>query len=143
MNTNTMDKYVEEMELCLYQRCASAFYDIPSYKIMRKDPYQINNKDLCTYRNSHLGFDFLICKKTNVTNVRKTQDSHIEREAEMNNIIFAKGTSFQSPVMRVSETRLKYAELNFKKRCRSDFGISIKTLDQARLNGTSSLCAVR
>lgn len=81
MNTNTMDKYVEEMELCLCQRCASAFYDIPSYKIMRKDPYQIN-KDLCTYCNSRLGFDFLICKRTNVQMSAKHKIRTLERRTE-------------------------------------------------------------
>lgn len=46
-----MDSNCKEMEICLCSKCASAFYDIPSYKIMRKDPYQVN-KDLCTYCNS-------------------------------------------------------------------------------------------
>ena len=81
MNTNTMKNNVEEMELCLCSRCASAFYDIPSYKIMRKDPYQ-GNKDLCTYCNSRLGFDFLICKRTNVQMPAKRKIRTLEKEAE-------------------------------------------------------------
>ena len=81
MNTNTMKNNVEEMELCLCSRCASAFYDIPSYKIIRKDPYQIH-KDLCTYCNSRLGFDFLICKRTNVQMPAKRKIRTLEKEAE-------------------------------------------------------------
>lgn len=81
MNTNTMKNNVEEMELCLCSRCASAFYDIPSYKIMRKDPFQIN-KDLCSYCNSRLGFDFLICKRTNVQMPAKRKIRTLEKEAE-------------------------------------------------------------
>lgn len=76
-----MGKNVEEMELCLCPTCASAFYDIPSYKIKRKDPYQVN-KELCTYCNSRLGFDFLICKRTNVQMPAKHKIRTLEKEAE-------------------------------------------------------------
>ena len=48
---------------------------------MRKDPYQIN-KDLCTYCNSRLGFDFLICKRTNVQMSAKHKIRTLERRAE-------------------------------------------------------------
>ena len=72
-----MDSNCKEIEICLCPKCASAFYDIPSYKIMKKDPYQVN-KDLCTYCNSRFGYDFLISKRANVQKPRK----HVIRTLE-------------------------------------------------------------
>ena len=78
-----MDNSYKEMEICLCSKCARAFYDIPSYKIMRKDPYQAN-KDLCTYCNSRFGYDFLISKRANVQkpgkHVIRTLESGVENE---------------------------------------------------------------
>lgn len=76
-----MDSNCKEIEICLCPICASAFYDIPSYKIMRKDPYQVN-KDLCTYCNSRFGYDFLISKRANVQKPRKHVIRTLESGAE-------------------------------------------------------------
>ena len=76
-----MDSNCKEIEICLCPKCASAFYDIPSYKIVRKDPYQVN-KDLCTYCNSRFGYDFLISKRANVQKPRKHVIRTLESGAE-------------------------------------------------------------
>ena len=75
------DKNRERMELCLCQKCASAFYAIPTNKVIRKDPYQ-TDRDLCTFCNSRLGYDFLIFKKRNVQKPVKHRIRTLEREAE-------------------------------------------------------------
>lgn len=72
-----LEKTNKDMEICLCPSCASTFYDIPSYKIIRKDPYQVD-KELCTYCNSRLGYDFLISKRANVQIPRK----HVIRTLE-------------------------------------------------------------
>ena len=73
----SVDYCQREMELCLCPSCASAFFGIPSYKIVRKDPYQVE-RDLCTYCSSRLGYDYLISKRANVRKPRK----HIIRTLE-------------------------------------------------------------
>lgn len=76
-----MDSNCKEIEICLCPKCARAFYDISSYKIMRKNPYQVN-KDLCTYCNSRFGYDFLISKRANVQKPRKHVIRTLESGAE-------------------------------------------------------------
>lgn len=56
-----------EIELCLCPVCASNFYNIPSYRIRRKNPYQ-SERDVCTYCSCRLGFDYLVLKKSSVRN---------------------------------------------------------------------------
>ena len=76
-----MDSNHKEMEICLCPSCASAFYDIPSYKIIRKDPYQVE-RDLCTYCSRRLGYDYLISKRANVQKPRKHVIRTLESGAE-------------------------------------------------------------
>ena len=76
-----MDSDCKEMEICLCSACASAFYDIPTYRIKRKYPYQ-TEKDLCTYCNSRFGYDFLISKRANVQKPRKHVIRTLESGAE-------------------------------------------------------------
>ena len=76
-----MEKTNKEMELCLCPACASAFYDIPSYRIIRKDPYQVE-KETCTYCGSRQGYDFLISKRSNVQKSVRRRIRTLESEAE-------------------------------------------------------------
>lgn len=76
-----MENNHKEMEICLCPSCASSFYDIPSYKIRRKDPYQVD-KELCTYCSIRLGYDFLISKRANVQKPKKHVIRTLESEAE-------------------------------------------------------------
>lgn len=76
-----MDSNSKEMEICLCPSCASAFYNIPSYKIIRKDPYQVE-RDLCTYCSRRLGYDYLISKRANVQKPRKHVIRTLESGAE-------------------------------------------------------------
>lgn len=77
----TTDNLQEGMELCLCPSCASTFYDIPSYRIVRKNPYQIE-KDVCTYCGFRLGYDFLISKRANVQKPMRRRIRTLESEAE-------------------------------------------------------------
>ncbi len=70
-----------QMELCLCATCANSFYSIPTYRIVRKDPYQVD-KEPCTYCGIRLGYDFLISKKSNVQKSGKQQIRTLERRAE-------------------------------------------------------------
>lgn len=76
-----MDNNYKEMEICLCSICASAFYDMPAYKIIRKDPYQVE-RDLCTYCSSRLGYDFLISKRANMQSPGKHKIRTLESVAE-------------------------------------------------------------
>ena len=69
----------EEMELCLCTVCASAFYSIPSYRIVRKD-FDQKVKDVCTYCNCRLGYDFLISKRPNVRKGARPEIRTLESE---------------------------------------------------------------
>ena len=69
------------IELCLCPSCASAFYNIPSYKIIRKNYHQ-NNKDTCTYCNCRLGYDYIIFEKSNMRNSGNCNNRTLERGAE-------------------------------------------------------------
>ena len=60
-------KTMQEMELCLCTSCAGTFYDMPEYRIVRKDPYQVE-KEPCTYCSCRLGYDFIITRKSSVRN---------------------------------------------------------------------------
>lgn len=76
-----MIKTAKEMELCLCRACASAFYNIPSYRIVRKDPYQ-TEKEVCTYCGIRLGYDFLVSTKANVQKGVRHRIRTLESEAE-------------------------------------------------------------
>lgn len=75
------DKNNEEMELCLCPTCASTFYATSSFRIYRKDLYQVN-REICTFCNVRLGYDFLISQKSSVQNLGKQQICTLELEAE-------------------------------------------------------------
>lgn len=71
-----------EMELCLCATCAGSFYDIPIYKIRRRDLNQIT-KEPCTYCSSRLGYDFIITRKRQDTRMDKNvRNRIIERISE-------------------------------------------------------------
>ena len=70
-----------QMELSLCAACANGFYSIPTYRIMRKDPYQVD-KEPCTYCGIRLGYDFLISQKSNVQKREKRRIRTLERRAE-------------------------------------------------------------
>ena len=71
-------KTMQEMELCLCTSCASTFYDMPEYRIVRKDPYQVE-KEPCTYCSCRLGYDFIITRKSNVRNDKLVRIRIVER----------------------------------------------------------------
>ena len=69
------------MELCLCSKCANAFYNIPSYRVLRKDPYQ-TERELCTYCSSNYGYDYLILERSNVQKPIKHRIRTLERRIE-------------------------------------------------------------
>lgn len=74
-----IEKRSNGLELCLCSTCASAFYAIPTNKVVRKDPYQAC-RDICTYCNSRLGYDFLIFKRAKVQKPNKHQIRTLVKE---------------------------------------------------------------
>lgn len=68
------------LEICLCPTCVSAFYAIPTNKVIRKDPYQAS-RDICTYCNSRWGYDFLIFKKSNVQKPNKHRIRTLVKES--------------------------------------------------------------
>ena len=76
-----MPETKKAIEMCLCPTCASTFYNIPSYRIYRKNPYQCQ-KDVCTYCSSRLGYDFLISEMSNVRKPRCVANRTLESGAE-------------------------------------------------------------
>jgi hypothetical protein len=70
----------ETLELCLCAPCASAFYNMPSKRIVRKDLYQVE-KEPCTYCTRRMGYDFLIFEKSNVQKRKFGRIRTLESEA--------------------------------------------------------------
>ena len=61
------------MELCLCASCARAFYNISTYRIVRKD-YRQREKEMCTFCNYRMGYDYYIFQKQNMPESRNVQN---------------------------------------------------------------------
>jgi hypothetical protein len=70
----------DALELCLCAPCASVFYNIPSYHIVRKDLYQVE-KEPCTYCSRRMGYDFLIFQKSSMQKRENRRVRTLESEA--------------------------------------------------------------
>ena len=129
-----MDSKSKGMEICLCPSCASAFYNIPSYRIVRKDPYQ-TNKDFCTYCSSRLGYDFLVFRKSNVQIERSGRVGTLEQEAENEQHKRRKAKLFGLKSCVFPERGGDMQNLISRKDAAAILGISVKVLDKARLDG--------
>ncbi len=74
-------KSIQEMELCLCASCAGTFYDMPEYRIVRKNPYQVE-KEPCTYCSCRLGYDFIITRKSSMRNDENVRNRMMERRRQ-------------------------------------------------------------
>ena len=59
------------MELCLCRRCASVYYNDPTYWIERAEDFQ-TELEVCDICQQYRGFDYSIWKKSSIVRFQKS-----------------------------------------------------------------------